>query len=143
MGKAKTTQQQQNQYEYKQAPPNPYFQTAEKYISGYDGGASGVREGAARNINDINESGNEFLGANTPAYVRDSVKSSRLFRNNMDLGRGLADAKQNEMAYKNSAYMSLGGATAPTLVQSGSSGSGTQSAAPIDNIMKIASIGAA
>ena len=149
MGKAnqqKQTQQtsQQNQYEYKQAPDNPYYKNAEQLIGGYDGGASAVREGFARNVNDINESGNEFTGANTSDYVRGKVRDSRLFRNNMDLGRGLADAKQNEIGYKNNAYMSLGGATAPQLVQSGSSGTGSGTLTPgfLDTIGKAANIGA-
>ena len=143
MGKSKSTQQQSNQYQYVAPPVNPYYETAKGLIEGYDGGAAGVREGYSRNINDINESGNSFMGAKTPDYVRDKVKQSRLFRNNMDLGRGLSDAKQNEVAYKNSAYMSLGGATAPQLVQSGSSGSGSQTQAPIQTISQIGQLAAA
>lgn len=110
-------------------PKNQYFDAAAKMIDGYDGGASGVREGAMRNVNAINEAaaGNSFYGGNTSPELRDKIKESRLFRNNMDLGRGLAEAKQNEIGYKNSAFMSLGGATAPQLVQTGGNMTGTQS----------------
>ena len=138
MGKSKSSQTSTNQFSYVKAPENPYYKLSEKLIDGYDGGAGAVREGYARNINDIKESGNEFLGANTPAYVRDKMKQSRLFRNNMDLGRGLADAKQNEVGYKTGAYMSLGGATAPTLVQTGGTMQGTQSRSPFDMMMGVA-----
>lgn len=110
-----------------QAPDNPYYKNAEQLIDGYDGGASGVREGAARNVNDIKNSGNEFFGAQTPDYARDATRESRLFRNNSDLGRGLSDATQNANAYKTSAYMGLGAATAPQLVQTGSTGTANQS----------------
>jgi hypothetical protein len=112
VGKSKQQTTQTNQYQYMTPPENKYLKSAEQYIAGYDGGEGAVREGYARNVNDINESGNDFLGANTPDYVRDRIKQSRLFRNNMDLARGLSDANQNATAYKNSAYMSLGGATA-------------------------------
>lgn len=78
-----------------------------------------MREAYARNIGSINESGNELFGEDTTPEVRDRVRQARLFRNNMDLGRNLMDAKQNEIGYKNSAFMSLGGATAPQLVQTG------------------------
>lgn len=108
-------------------PPNPYFHQAEALIDAYDGGAAGIREGAARNVNTINESGNEIFGSNTPAEARDKIRQSRLFRNNIDLGTNLANAKQNEIAYKNAGYMSLGGATAPQLVQTGGTANTTQS----------------
>lgn len=102
------------------APPtNPNYETAKTLIDAYDGGASGARESAARNVNAINEGGNEFFGSNTNPAVRDRIRQARLFRNNMDLGRNLMDAKNNEIAYKNAGYMSLGGATAPQLVQTG------------------------
>lgn len=119
MGKKKQTSTQTNQYAYMTPPENKYFHAAEQLIAGYDGGASAVREAWAKNRNDITESGNEFLGANTTDEVRSKVRDSRLFRNNMDLGRNLLEAKNNEIQYKNAGYMSLGGATAPQLVQTG------------------------
>lgn len=143
MGKQKTTSTQSNQFQYMKPPDNPYFKSAEQLIGGYDGGASAVRESHARNINDINESGNEFFGANTPDYVRDKVRQSRLFRNNLELGRGLAGAKQDEIAYKNAGYMSLGGATAPQLVQTGGTSTGTMQDSGINNAMKIVQMGGA
>lgn len=119
-----------------------FYNNAAQLVDQYDGGASAAREGAARNVNDINNSGNEFLGSSTPDYVADKVRQSRLFSNNMDLGKSLADAKQNEIAYKNSAYMSLGGATAPQLVQSGSTGTGSGTFTPgaLDTVGKAAQI---
>lgn len=127
MGSKKTAQTSTNTYQYMQAPTNPHFAQAEALIDGYDGGAAGIREGHARNINTINESGNDVFGANQSPEMRDRVKAARLFRNNTDLGRNLADAKQNEIAYKNAGYMSLGGATAPQLVQTGGTANTTQS----------------
>lgn len=121
MGKKKSETQQTNTFQYMAPPKNPYHTAAEEFISGYDGGASGVREAFARNANAITESaqGNQFYGGNTSPELKDKVRESRMFRNNLELGRGLSEAKQNEIAYKNSAYMSLGGATAPQLVQTG------------------------
>jgi hypothetical protein len=119
MGKKKSATQTTNQYQYMAPPTNPYYKTAEGLIEGYDGGASASREAYGRNINQINESGNEFLGSNTPDEVRSKVRDSRLFKNNLNLGAALGENKQNEIAYKNNAYMSLGGATAPQLVQTG------------------------
>jgi hypothetical protein len=143
VGKSKQQTTQTNQYSYMAPPPNPYFKTAEKFIEGYDGGAGAVREGYARNVNDINESGNQFLGANTPDYVRDRIKQSRLFRNNLDLARGLSDANQNATAYKNSAYMSLGGATAPQLVQTGGTSNSTFRDNPVNQAIQIGGLAAA
>lgn len=118
MGSRHQDQQTTNQYGYAPAaPPNPYYRAAEEAIGAYDGGAAGVREGYARNVNDINESGNSVFGANTPVEVQDKIRQSRLFRNNIDLGTNLSNANQNAAAYKTGAYMSLGGATAPPLVQ--------------------------
>lgn len=134
MGKSKSTQQQASTYEYKTPPPNPYLEQSKQLLESYDGGAGQIREGFMRNRNDINESGNEFYGASTPDYVRDKVRDNRMFRNNIELGRGLASAKQSEIEGKNAGYMSLGGMTAPQLVQTGSSGSGTQTQAPIQTI---------
>ena len=121
MGKKKSTSQSTSTYQYMTPPKSPYFDAAEQMIGGYDGGASGVREAHARNTNAIKESssGNQFYGGNTSAELKDNQRDSRLFRNNLELGRGLSEAKQNEIGYKNSAYMSLGGATAPQLVQTG------------------------
>lgn len=129
-----------NQYGFMQAPDNPHYQAAEGVIGGYDGGAAALREGAARNANAISEAGNDFYGATTPDYVRDKVKESRLFKNNLDLGRGLADAKQNEIGFKNNAYMALGHATAPELVQLGSTedSSGTGTRGLMDSISSLA-----
>src|SRR4051812_17921291 len=110
------------------APPkNPYFDKAKELIEGYDGGASNVREAHARNVNAIEESGNSIYGAETTPQEADRIKASRMFRNNADLGRGLSDATQNAIGYKNAGYMSLGGATAPQLVQSGGTSTTTQS----------------
>lgn len=119
MGKKKS--ETTNSYTYMTPPSNANYDTAKQYIEGYDGGAGSIREGYARNINAIKESaqGNQFYGGNTSPELKDKMRDSRLFRNNLELGRGLADAKQNEIAYKNQAYMGLGSATAPQLVQSG------------------------
>lgn len=119
MGKKKQSTVSSNTYQYLPQPENPYFKTAEGLIAGYDGGQGNVREAHARNIGAINESGNELFGSDTSPEVRDRVRQERLFRNNQDLGRNLMEAKQNEIGFKNSAYMSLGGATAPQLVQTG------------------------
>lgn len=121
MGKKKSTSTSTATYQYMTPPKSPYFDAAEQLIAGYDGGASGVREAHARNENAIKESsqGNQFYGGNTSAELKDKVRESRIFRNHLELGRGLSDAKQNEIGYKNSAYMTLGGATAPNLVQTG------------------------
>lgn len=123
MGKKKSTSTNTATYQYMSPPKSPYYDAAEQMIGGYDGGASGVRESHARNINAINEAsqGNQFYGGNTSPELKDQQRESRLFRNNLELGRGLSEAKQNEIGYKNSAYMSLGGATAPQLVQTGGS----------------------
>lgn len=125
---SKTKQQTQstNTYAYMAPPPNPYFKSAEALIGEYDGGAAGVREAHGRNKQEIKEAGNDLFGSSTPNYVRERVMQSRMFRNNADLGRGLSEAKQNEVAYKNSAYMSLGGATAPQLVQTGGTSNSVQ-----------------
>lgn len=127
MGKSHQQTAQSNTYTYLQQPTNPYFDKAKELIEGYDGGASNVREAHARNINAIEESGNSVYGADTTPQEADRIKASRLFRNNMDLGRGLSDSTQNAIGYKNAAYMSLGGATAPQLVQSGGNSDTTQS----------------
>lgn len=79
-----------------------------------------------RNRNDIADSGNDFFGSSTPDYARDKIRESRLFKNNLELGRNLANAKQDEIQYKNAGYMSLGGATAPQLVQTGGTVNSTQ-----------------
>jgi len=126
VGKKKSATQTTAQYQYVTPPPNPYFKSAEDLISGYDGGAAQAREGAMRNENLINEGGNNFFGPNQSAEVTDKIRSSRLFSNNLELGRNLADAKQNELTYKNSGYMSLGGATAPQLVQTGGTANSQQ-----------------
>lgn len=128
MGKKKSTSQSTATYSYMTPPKSPYLDAAEQYIAGYDGGASGFRESHARNTNAINEAsqGRQFFGGNTSPELRDQVRESRLFRNNNELGRNLAGAKQDEIAYKNQAYMGLGGATAPQLVQTGSTGRNEQ-----------------
>lgn len=132
LAKSTSSQQQQgsftNQYEYKQAPENPFFTKAAGLVDNYDGGAGAAREAYGRNINDINESGNSFLGAgNTPAYVSDRIRETRMFRNNMDLGRNLNAANQNASQAKQQGYMQLGAATAPDLVQTGGTTQGTAS----------------
>lgn len=141
MGRSKSTSSQQNTYAYAPAPPpNPYLDMSKQLLEGYDGGAGQIREGHARNINDIKESGNEFFGASTPDYVRDKVRDSRLFRNNTELGRNLAGAKTDEIQTKNQGYMSLGGMTMPQLVQTGSSGQGTQTQSGLQSASQVMGI---
>jgi hypothetical protein len=124
-GVTSTNQTQQNQFAFMKPPDNPYYQAAEGILSGFDGGAAQAREAHARNINTINESGNSIFGYNTPDYARDQIKQSGLFRNNLQLGRNLMDAKTNEMEQKFGGSMQLGAATDPDLVQTGSTMSGT------------------
>lgn len=87
--------------------------------------------------NQINESGNELFGANTPAEVRDKQRESRLFRMSMDKGRDLSQAKQNEINIKSGGYMSLGQATAPVMYNPGGTSTSVQ---PI-NWMDVAGLG--
>ncbi len=94
-----------------------------------------MRESHARNINAINEADNGIFGEDTTPEVRDKVKAARLFRNNMDLGRNLTEAKQNEIGFKNAGYMSLGGATAPQLVQTGGTQNTVMSGGFLQNML--------
>lgn len=68
---------------------------------------------------EIKESGNELFGANTSPEVREKTMQSRLFRNKTEKGKALSVAKGQETIAKNNAYMGLGQATAPQLVQTG------------------------
>lgn len=131
MGKKKQNTTTTNTYQYLPQPENPHYQSALKLIDNYDGGAAGFREARGRNEREIKESGNDFFGANTPAYARDKIQQSRMFRNNADFGRNMAEAKQNEIGYKTSAYTSLGGATAPNLVQTGGTSNSVMSQNPL------------
>jgi hypothetical protein len=142
---SKQSQQQTNQYSYLEAPENPFFTKAAGFVENYDGGAGAAREAYGRNINDINESGNSFLGAGkTPAYMSDRIRETRMFRNNMDLGRNLNAANQNASQAKQQGFMQLGAATARDLVQTGSTGSsessGTQTDSPINTGLKVAKL---
>lgn len=125
MGKPKTSTTTTNTYQYMQPPTDgksaQYTDAAAQLLGDYDGGASKVREGYARNINQINEAASSpsFYGGNTSPELMDMQRQSRLFRNNLELGRGLADAKTNEVQGKNAGYMGLAGMTAPQLVQTG------------------------
>lgn len=129
-----------------QAPISDYYKNAEGLLSGYDGGAAQAREAYGRNVNDISGADNNIWGAETPAYARDKVRDSRLFRNTLDLGKNLMQAKQDEIGFKNQGYMQLGAATAPDLVQTGSTGtssgtsSGTSTDSPINSAGKIMQI---
>lgn len=121
MGKKKSASQSQttNTYGFMQAPENLYYKAAEAQIGEYDGGASQIISDRGRAANEIRNSGNEFLGSSTNDEVRQKTMDNRIFRNTVDKGKDLQAAGQNAAAYKNSAYMSLGGATAPQLVQTG------------------------
>lgn len=130
LAQTKSTQQQSgsqtNQYQYMDRPENQYLTKAAGLVDNYDGGAGAIREGAARNVNQINESGNSFLGAGkTPAYAADKMRDNRLFNNNLEMARGLAGASQNAAQTKQQGYMGLGQATQADLVQTGSSSTGT------------------
>lgn len=152
MGKlAKTNQSQQqsgtqtNQFQYIDKPENKYLTKAAGLVDNYDGGAGAIREGAARNVNQINESGNSFLGAGkTPAYAADKIRENRLFNNNLEMARGLAGANQNASQVKQQGYMNLGAATDPNFVQTGStttgSSSGSMTASPLTAIGQIGGI---
>lgn len=133
IGKKKSATQTTNTYQYLPQPTNPYYEQSKQLIDGYDGGAGDIQRNYGRLINQINESGNEFAGPNTSPEVADKVRKGRLFRATTDKGEALAGAKQNEIAYKNSGYMALGGATAPNLVQTGGTSNSQQWGGQLQN----------
>lgn len=127
MGKKKVTSTTTNQAPQFVAPPvSPYFKNAEKLLENIDYQSS-VLQNFGKLQNQINESGNEAFGADTPAEVRDRIRQSRLFRATTDHGRNMLDAVQAETAAKNAGYMSLGGATAPVAWSPGRTQTQTQS----------------
>ncbi len=98
--------------QFVQQPTNPYYEAASKDLDNIDL-TSGVIQNYGQAANALKESGNEMFGANTSPEMREKVMNSRMFSLNLDKGRDLSNAKQNEINTKFAGKMSLGGATAP------------------------------
>lgn len=118
MGKKKTSTTQTVNHQWKDQPANQYYNNAAQHLNSIDL-QSGVRNAFGQNENLINESGNEFFGANQSAEQRDRIKFGRKFNNNILKGKALGQAVQDENSAKITGNMALGGATAPVLVNSG------------------------
>lgn len=136
-----------NQYQYIPPPTDTasakYYDNVAKLAEGVDY-TTDVINGFGQAENEIKESGNSIFGADTSAELRDKVMSNRLFRNRIEKGQALANAKQNEMAAKNTMYMTLGQATAPQLVQTGGTTNSVQQSNPgIAGIISSGILGAA
>ncbi len=123
MGKKTNQTTQTNKYEYVAPPRNENYEAAKSLNENVDL-TTPIHQQYGQLTNQINESGNEFFGANGSQELRDKVRQNRLFSATMNKGRDLSSATQAENNLKTGNYMSLGAATAPQLVQTG--GTGTQ-----------------
>ena len=108
-----------------QAPTNPHYEAANAALDNLDY-TTPVTQQYGKLRNQINESGNEMFGANTSPEVAGKVRDGRMFRAMTDYGENMSGAKQRESMDRMSGKMSLGGATAPTLVNSGGNQRGEQ-----------------